>query len=139
MLDPQRYPDLREFPGGPPEQPYDAAGWTLPISMGVRVVTATKPLSADDRGRMKVLAADLPLVIKPTPYTAAKTDAVVFDSVPGAGFETSAMAAAIVPPAAPLTGTGAHLAINPAETNAFRAINARGRRMRPSAVPAIAM
>ena len=45
VLDPQIYPDLREFDGGPPEQPYDAAGWTLPMTMGVRVVTATQ---ADD-------------------------------------------------------------------------------------------
>jgi hypothetical protein len=128
VLDAQRYPDLREFDGGPPEQPYDAAGWTLPMTMGVRVVTATKPLSSDDRGRMKVLAADLPFAIKPTPYTAAKADAVVFDSVPGSGFETSAMAAAIVPPPFLLKGSASSdplaVAIDPAETNAFRAINA---------------
>ncbi len=124
VLDKQEYPDLREFDGGPPEQPYDAAGWTLPMTMGVRVVTATRPLSDADRKSMKVLAPDAPFVIKPTPYNASKTDAVVFDSVPGIGFETSPMAAAIVPPLKPLTGAGAHLAVNPAETNAFRAINA---------------
>ena len=124
VLDRQTYPDLREFEGGPPEQPYDAAGWTLPMTMGVRVVTAAKPLSAADRANMQVLAADAPVVIKPTPYTAAKVDAIAFDSVPGSGFETSTMAAAIVPPAGSITGTGAHLAIDPAQTNAFRAINA---------------
>ena len=123
VLDPQVYPDLREFDGGPPEQPYDAAGWTLPMTMGVRVVTATKPLSAGDRASLKVLAADPPLAIKPTPYNAVKTDAKVFDSVPGTGFESSAMAAAIVPPPTSLTGSGANLSIDPAETNAFRAIN----------------
>ncbi len=48
VLDRQTYPDLREFDGGPPEQPYDAAGWTLPMTMGVRVVTATQ--AADRRG-----------------------------------------------------------------------------------------
>jgi hypothetical protein len=124
VLDRQTYPDLREFEGGPPEQPYDAAGWTLPMTMGVRVVTATKPLTSADRANMKVLAADTPLVIKPTPYNASKTDAMLFDSVPGSGFETSAMAAAITPPVVAVTGTGAHLAIDPAQTNAFRAINA---------------
>lgn len=124
VLDPQQYPDLREFEGGPPEQPYDAAGWTLPMTMGVKVVTATKPLSAADRANMRVLAADEPFVIKPTPYNASKTDAVFFDSVPGVGFETSPMAAAIVPPDSRITGSGPYLAIDPAQTNAFRAINA---------------
>ncbi len=136
VLDRQTYPDLREFEGGPPEQPYDAAGWTLPMTMGVRVVTGTKPLSVADRASMKVLAADAPLSIKPTPYNAAKSDAMVFDSVPGSGFETSAMAAAIVPPPVTITprrggssdtpgsSDPPALSIDPSETNAFRAINA---------------
>src|SRR4029079_9485737 len=77
VLDPQVYPDLREFDGGPPEQPYDAAGWTLPMTMGVKVVTATKPLSEADRASMKVLAPDAPFVIKPPPYNNVTTDAAV--------------------------------------------------------------
>ena len=123
VLDPQVYPDLREFEGGPPEQPYDAAGWTLPMAMGVRVVTVTKPIADADRAKFKMVAADTPVTEKPTPYAATKVDAAEFDSVPGAGFNTSPMAAAIVPPAGAITGTGAHVAIDPAETNAFRALN----------------
>ena len=123
VLDPQVYPDLREFDGGPPEQPYDAAGWTLPMTMGVRVVTVTKPIADADRAKFKMVAADTPVTEKPTPYQAAKTDAALFDSVPGAGFNTHPMAAAIVPPAGTITGTGSHVAIDPAETNAFRALN----------------
>jgi len=123
VLDPQVYPDLREFEGGPPEQPYDAAGWTLPMTMGVRVVTVTKPIADADRAKFKMLAADTSVTEKPSPYSNTKTDAAIFDSAPGAGFNPQPMAAAIVPPAGAITGTGAHVVIDPAETNAFRAIN----------------
>ncbi|MEJ2187734.1 MAG: M14 family metallopeptidase, partial [Gemmatimonadota bacterium] len=41
----QHYPDLRQYPEGPPAQPYDAAGWTLGYQLGVQVVTVHSPLS----------------------------------------------------------------------------------------------
>src|SRR3954451_24965629 len=98
VLDVQRYPDLRQYPGGPPERPYDAAGWSLPLQMGVRVLPATTPLSDEVRGRLKVLGALPEPRVKVAAYEAAlKTDAAAFDSVPGAGFNTESAASAIVP------------------------------------------
>ena len=123
VLDPQLYPDLREFDGGPPEQPYDAAGWTLPMTMGVRVVTVKTPIADSDRAKFKMLVPDAPLDIKPTPYAAAKADAAPYDSAPGAGFNTHPMAAAIVPPPGSITGTGQHVSLDAAETNIFRALH----------------
>src|SRR5207248_6822231 len=55
VLDLQRYPDLRQYPGGPPERPYDAAGWSLPLQMGVRVLAATVPLADEVRAKLKTI------------------------------------------------------------------------------------
>ena len=124
VLDVQAYPDLRQYPGGPPERPYDAAGWTLPLQMGVRVVSAASPLSDDARARMAPVGALADAKAKATPYDAAlKTDASPFDSVAGAGFDTNPAAAAIVPPPGRITGSGAILLVDPAHNNAFRAVN----------------
>lgn len=37
LMEKQEYPDRRLYPDGPPEAPYDMAGWTLPLQMGVNV------------------------------------------------------------------------------------------------------
>lgn len=37
LMEPQTYPELRSGTAGPTKRPYDVAGWTLPMQMGVKV------------------------------------------------------------------------------------------------------
>ena len=124
VLDVQKYPDLRQYPGGPPLRPYDAAGWTLPLQMGVTIAYASKPLDGDVRAKMAPLGAPLAAKGKATAYNMTEPkDAAPFDSVPGIGFDSDRAAAAIVPPPGRISGTGSALLVDPAQNNAFRALN----------------
>ena len=124
LLEVQVYPELRQTPDGPLELPYDAAGWTLPLSMGVQMFTATAPLGDDVRQKMKLMGSMPNPKTRPVPYNiAAAADEALFDSVNGIGFDTSPAARAVAPPAGRVTGSGPGLAVNPAENNAFKAVN----------------
>jgi len=46
MFERQVYPDRSATPGGPAEPPYDIAGWTLPLQMGVRHLAVSQPFEA---------------------------------------------------------------------------------------------
>jgi hypothetical protein len=107
LFEPQKYPDLREFPGGPPDQPYDAAGWTLPYQMDVKVAEVKTPIPAAIRTTMRVLQGT------PTDWRTAAD----------APFSISPAAAGIVTPRGTITGKGNSLAIDPAQNNTFRLIN----------------
>ena len=45
MMEPQNYPELKDA-SGKPKVPYDLAGWTLPLQMGIRVHKVAKPFKA---------------------------------------------------------------------------------------------
>ena len=47
LLDKQAYPDRLQYPGGPAEAPYDVAGWTLPMQMGVECIKVEAPFEAE--------------------------------------------------------------------------------------------
>ncbi|UCD00284.1 MAG: hypothetical protein JSW66_10455 [Phycisphaerales bacterium] len=49
MMERQVYPNRSNYPGGPPEAPYDTAGWTLPLQMGVRSVSVNQPFECRAR------------------------------------------------------------------------------------------
>ena len=47
LLEHQKYPDMRQYPGGPPVRPYDVTAHTLPLLMGVGVETLEKPFAGE--------------------------------------------------------------------------------------------
>ena len=47
LLEVQEYPRRIPAPGAAPERPYDIAGWTLPLQMGVKVIRVVNEFEAD--------------------------------------------------------------------------------------------
>ena len=45
LLENQHYPDLHEYPGGPPKRPYDVVAHTLPLLLGFNVEMVKNPLT----------------------------------------------------------------------------------------------
>jgi hypothetical protein len=111
----QDYPDLRQYPEGPPDTPYDVSGWTLPYLFDVRVVEARSPLAPELRGALEALSAE-PL------SWAGEEDAALWDSPPGVGFDSDPVARAIVPLDGRVQGGGS-LILDPAENNTYKALN----------------
>jgi hypothetical protein len=62
MLERQKYPNLHDYPGGPPKRPYDVTAQTLPLLFGVDVATLGSAPPAT--------AAPIPPQAEPT-YTVA--------------------------------------------------------------------
>ena len=110
----QTYPDLRQYPDGPPDQPYDVAGWTLPYQMELRVFEVEEPLTDATRRALE------PVVGKALAWDDPTPDAAPFDSPLGTGFDTHPTAAGIVPPPGKITGQGSAIALDAAQNNSYR-------------------
>jgi hypothetical protein len=101
LLEVQHYPDLGD------DLPYDAAGWTLPYQMGVRVIEARSPLSERFRAALKLASGSV------EPWGLSPDYPLTTDSI----------AAGIVPDPGGLVGSGSELALDPTQNNSFPFIN----------------
>ena len=117
LFEVQEYPDLRQYPEGPPDQPYDVAGWTLPYQMDVRVIEARTPLGPEIRGSMSDVIGEA------IAWDAEVEDAEPFDSPIGVGFNSNAVAAGIVPPDGGISGGGGQILVDGEQNNGYRFLN----------------
>jgi hypothetical protein len=69
LFEAQKYPDRRLYPNGPAEPPYDVAGWTLPMQMGVQYAEAASPVAAQTE-RVDTVE---PISIAPKPNAGSRT------------------------------------------------------------------
>ena len=79
MLERQKYPDLRLYPGGPPKPPYDVTGHTLGMLMGVGV----DQIDAKFDAALTLVKTPRPVVM---PFPAAAPAAYAMDPASNAAF-----------------------------------------------------
>jgi hypothetical protein len=71
MFEPQHHPNDFQYPGGPPIPPYDSAGWTLALQMGVQFSRIMEPFDGPFTkidGLLKPPSAAVAGVEKPAGY-----------------------------------------------------------------------
>lgn len=100
LFEPQKYPDMGD------DTPYDAAGWTVPYQMNVKVIEAQSPLPDAFRSAL----------------AAVQGKAIDWHTNPDEPFTTNAEAAGIVPLPGEVKGAGELLLLDPAQNNSFKLI-----------------
>ncbi len=55
MMKTQRFPEVKHMRDGPIIEPYDTAGWTLPLQIGVKTVAVNEPLDHKSLEPLKVI------------------------------------------------------------------------------------
>ncbi len=79
LLEKQEYPDIRQYPGGPPEPPYDNAGWTLPLQMGVECEPINSPFKTELVELSEIPSPDIQIPAEDAEY-------IVLDPKPNASY-----------------------------------------------------
>ncbi|MFW6140585.1 MAG: M14 family metallopeptidase [Acidobacteriota bacterium] len=79
LLEKQEYPDIRQYPGGPPVPPYDNAGWTLPLQMGVECEQIDSPFKTELVELEEIPDPEIPAPSEEAPY-------IVLDSKQNASY-----------------------------------------------------
>ncbi|MGH9482820.1 MAG: M14 family zinc carboxypeptidase, partial [Terriglobales bacterium] len=87
LLEPQIYPDIRS--NGNPVRPYDVAGWTLPLQMGVEADAVGQPVTAAQRAQLE------PVTQVTTPVGAVNGAGAVYLLAPATNQRFHAMNAAL--------------------------------------------
>jgi hypothetical protein len=79
LLEKQEYPDIRQYPGGPPVPPYDNAGWTLPLQMGVECEQIDTPFETQLEKLEEIPDPEIAVPAEEAPY-------IVLDSKQNASY-----------------------------------------------------